>query len=111
MVLKYLMSAGAIAITVAATIPSARADYVLTGTIGIPASRDNSVGGKFSSYDISFFDPLTQLDYVADRSNAAVDIFSAVSDVFVGKLILLARNNLSHPNYPSTVIPRWEKPS
>jgi WD40 repeat protein len=85
MVLKSLASAGAIAITVAATIP-ARADYVLTDTIAIPASPDNSVGGKFSGYDISFFDPLTQLDYVADRSNAAVDIFSSVSNVYVGRI-------------------------
>jgi hypothetical protein len=85
MVLKYLMSAGAIAITVAATIP-ARPNYVLTGTIGIPASPDNSVGGKFATFDISFFDPLTQLDYVADRSNAAVDIFSAANNTFVGRI-------------------------
>jgi hypothetical protein len=74
MVLKYLVSAGAIAITVAATVP-ARADYVLTTTIAVPASPDNvQPGGVFSSFDISFFDPSTQLDYVADRSNAAVDI-------------------------------------
>jgi hypothetical protein len=29
-------------------------------------------GGKFATFDISFFDPATQLDYVADRSNASV---------------------------------------
>ena len=86
MVLKYLMSAGAIAITVAATIP-AQADYVLTGTIAVPTSADNvQPGGVFSSFDISFFDPLTQLDYVADRSNASVDIFSAQTNTFVGRI-------------------------
>jgi hypothetical protein len=86
MVLKYLMSAGAIAITVAATVP-ARADYVLTTTIPVPASPDNvQPGGVFSSFDISFFDPFTQLDYVADRSNASVDIFSAQTNTFVGRI-------------------------
>jgi hypothetical protein len=85
MVLKYLMSAGAIAITVAATIP-ARAAYVLTTTIAVPASADNSVGGNFVTFDISFFDPVTQLDYVADRSNAAVDIFSAKTNSFIGQI-------------------------
>ena len=86
MVLKNILSVGAIVITVAVTLSSARAAYVLTATINVPASPDNSVGGKFSSYDISYFDPLTQLDYVADRSNAAVDIFSAVSHAFVGRI-------------------------
>src|SRR5258705_1768287 len=86
MVLKHLLSTGAIVIAAAATIPTARADYVLTGTIAVPASPDNLQGGKFSSYDISYFDPVTQLDYVADRSNAAVDIFSAVSNVYVSRI-------------------------
>jgi hypothetical protein len=86
MVLKHLLSAGVIFITAAATTPSAQADYVLTGTIAVPASPNNSVGGVFSSYDISYFDPVTQLDYVADRSNAAVDIFSAVSNVYVSRI-------------------------
>jgi hypothetical protein len=54
--------------------------------IAIPASQDNSVGGKFVTYDISYFDPKTQLDYVADRSNASVDIFSAITDTFVGRI-------------------------
>src|ERR1035437_4974044 len=81
-----LMTAGAIAITVAATIPSAQAAYVLQDLIAVPASTDNSVGGRFVTYDISYFDPLTQLDYVADRSNAAVDIFSAINNSFVGRI-------------------------
>src|SRR5258708_39696690 len=85
MTLKTLATAGAIAITVAATIP-ARAAYVLSTTIAVPASADNSVGGNFVTFDISFFDPVTQLDYVADRSNAAVDIFSAKTNSFIGQI-------------------------
>ena len=36
-------------------------------------------GNPLNSFDISFFDPTTNADYVADRSNAAVDIFSGTS--------------------------------
>jgi hypothetical protein len=86
MTLKTFATASAIAITVAAAIPSAQAAYVLKDLIAVPASTDNSVGGKFVTFDISYFDPLTQLDYVADRSNAAVDIFSAINDSFVGRI-------------------------
>lgn len=60
--------------------------YSLLTTIAVPASPDNNVGGKFATYDISFFDPTTQLDYVADRSNAAVDIFSAMTNSYVGRI-------------------------
>jgi hypothetical protein len=64
----------------------ASAAYVLTGTIAVPSGADNNVGGKFVTYDISFFDPITQLDYVADRSNASIDIFSAATNSFVGRI-------------------------
>jgi WD40 repeat protein len=60
--------------------------YALSTLIPVPASAENSVGGAFATYDISFFDPLTQLDYVADRSNASVDIFSSASNTFVGRI-------------------------
>jgi len=51
--------------------------WVFKDTITVPASPSNTIGGKFAGFDISFFDPLTSLDYVADRSNAAVDVFAA----------------------------------
>ena len=35
-------------------------------------------GGAFSAFDISFADPVTGDIYIADRSNAAVDIFSGI---------------------------------
>ena len=62
------------------------AQYAFQTTIPVPPSPDNSVGGKFATYDISFFDPTSQLDYVADRSNASVDIFSAATNSFVGRI-------------------------
>jgi hypothetical protein len=70
-------------LAVAVTITPAQAAYVLETLIGVPASPDNNVGGTFSTFDISYFDPVTQLDYVADRSNAAVDVFSAKTNTFV----------------------------
>jgi PEP-CTERM motif-containing protein len=60
--------------------------YVLLTTIDVPASADNSVGGKFATYDIAYFDGTTQLMYLADRSNASVDIFSAKTNTFVGRI-------------------------
>ena len=61
----------------------ALATYQLTTIIQVPPSTLNQQGGKFVNFDISFFDPSTQLDYVADRSNASVDIFSAQNNTFV----------------------------
>jgi hypothetical protein len=67
-----------------ALLSPAQADtYQLTTIIQVPPSTLNQQGGKFVNFDISFFDPLTQLDYVADRSNASVDIFSAQNNTFV----------------------------
>lgn len=65
---------------------TAHAGYVLEQTIAVPPSPDNSVGGNFNTFDISFFDPATELDYVADRSNAAVDVFSGASETYVGRV-------------------------
>jgi len=83
--LKQRWMAG-MALALAAGFAAASPQYVLRTLISIPASQDNSVSGNFNTYDISFFDPVTQLDYVADRSNASVDIFSAVTNSFVGRI-------------------------
>lgn len=54
--------------------------------IAVPADGANvQTGGAFSSFDISYFDPVTGNDYVADRSNASVDIFSGSSLTFLGR--------------------------
>ena len=92
---RYLIAAGAAVISMAAATPSAQATYVLDTTIAVPASANNvQPGGVFSSFDISYFDPVTQLDYVADRSNASVDIFSAQTNTFVGRIGGTANLNL-----------------
>src|SRR6267154_4415517 len=60
--------------------------YSLLTTIPVPSDAANvQPGGAFTSFDISFFDPVTRLDYVADRSNASVDIFSGASQTFLGR--------------------------
>ena len=85
--MKHKLTAIA-AVTLGLTAVPALAQYALKTTIAIPPSTSNNVtpAGQFQSYDISFFDPTTQLDYVADRSNASIDVFSAKTDQFVGRI-------------------------
>ncbi len=60
--------------------------YSLLTTIAVPSDAANvQPGGAFTSFDISFFDPVTRLYYVADRSNASVDIFSGATLSFLGR--------------------------
>src|SRR6266436_9488960 len=62
--------------------------YHLLTTIPVPSSGPpgNVQGGAFTGYDIAYFDGTTQLMYLADRSNASVDIFSAATNSFVGRV-------------------------
>ena len=70
----------------------AHAIYQLVTEIPVQATQQNPfntgglLNGPLTSYDISFFDPNTQLDYVADRTNASVDIFSAATNTQVGSI-------------------------
>jgi hypothetical protein len=69
------VSGFALACGVMALPTPAHAIYQLITEIPVNANAAN----PFTTYDISFFDPKTQLDYVADRTNASVDVFSAGS--------------------------------
>ena len=86
---KYRHTAIA-ALVLAMTSAPTLAQYSLITTIQIPPSLDNTnpvnAGGRFTSYDIAFSDPTTQRIYLADRSNASVDIFSAATNTYVGRL-------------------------
>jgi len=55
--------------------------------IAVPAASGVNMqpGGAFSAFDISFADSVTGNVFVADRSNAAVDIFSGASLTFLGR--------------------------
>jgi hypothetical protein len=70
----------------AATAGPAIAGVTFETFIPVPASAVNvQPGGAFSSFDISFADPVTGNIYIADRSNASVDIFSGSSETFLGR--------------------------
>src|SRR6266403_3554616 len=77
--------AAAAALTLPA--PVARAQNLTFDTfIPVPAGAANfQPGGAFSSFDISFADPVTGNIFIADRSNASVDIFSGSSLTFLGR--------------------------
>jgi hypothetical protein len=49
----------------------------------VPVSKANNTAGAMYVVDISFVDQVTQTFYVADRSNAAVDVVDAVSGKFL----------------------------
>lgn len=85
-VTKSVALAGAVAM--AATAGPALAGPMVTFDtfISVPADTANvQAGGAFSAFDISFADPVTGDIFIADRSNAAVDIFSGSSLTFLGR--------------------------
>ncbi len=51
----------------------------LRGVIAVP-------GNPLAAYDISWVDQATQMYYLADRSNAGVDIINARNNTFVGRV-------------------------
>ena len=66
--------------------PAVADDLTLQAFIPVPADAANvQPGGAFSSFDISFADPATGNIFIADRSNASVDIFSGSSLTFLGR--------------------------
>ena len=75
-------------IALAATAgPAAATPMVAFDTfIPVPADTANvQPGGAFSAFDISYADPVTGDIFIADRSNAAVDIFSASTLSLIGR--------------------------
>jgi hypothetical protein len=66
--------------------PAVAGPLTLLTEIAVPADAANvQPGGAFSSFDISFADPVTGNIFIADRSNASVDIFSGSSLTFLGR--------------------------
>ena len=82
-----LASAAVVGLWLGVAPGSAVADTLTFLTfIPVPADSANvQPGGAFSSFDISFADPVTGNVYIADRSNASVDIFSGASLTFLGR--------------------------
>ena len=85
--LPTLGLAGVVAMAATAG-PAVADDLILQTFIPVPADAANvQPGGAFSSFDISFADPVTGNIFIADRSNASVDIFSGSSLTFLGRAI------------------------
>jgi hypothetical protein len=86
--MRYLHSAalaGVIALAATAS-PAVAVPLGLLTYIPVPTDAANvQPGGAFSSFDISFADPVTGNIFIADRSNASVDIFSGSSLTFLGR--------------------------
>src|SRR5438445_8300908 len=112
------------------TFKSLRASTFLAGMIGMAAAAgpaaaqvDNTnpilvpvvpgdpfvnASGKFSAFDISFADSVTGDIFIADRSNAGVDIFSGSGLTQIGRALgfagvqppppAAANNNISGPD-------------
>ncbi len=77
---------GAVALATAAG-PAAAAVVAFDTFIPVPADTTVNMqpSGAFSAFDISYADPVTGDVYIADRSNAAVDIFSGTSLSLIGR--------------------------
>jgi len=60
-------------------------NYGLVGTVGLPVSSVNNQGGNFTAFDIGYVDPLTGYYYIADRSNASVDIINGATNMVLGQ--------------------------
>jgi hypothetical protein len=72
-------------------------------SIPVPGSATNTTGGKMYVYDISWLDPKTQRFYLADRSNAVIDVVDAKRGVFVKQISggfkgFTGSNDTSGPN-------------
>src|SRR5436190_22338046 len=74
---RTLALASVAAVAAATAGPAGAQQLTLLTYIPVPAGTANvQPGGAFSSFDISYADPVTGNIFIADRSNASVDIFS-----------------------------------
>src|SRR6202048_2215544 len=58
----------------------------LLTTVPIPGTKANTTGGKMYVFDISFVDQTTQTYYLADRSNAVVDVVNAKTSQLISQI-------------------------
>jgi hypothetical protein len=59
---------------------------ILLKTIPIPGTAANVTNGNLYAWDISWVDQATQTYYLADRSNAVVDVVDAKTASFIGQI-------------------------
>src|SRR5260370_18893350 len=58
----------------------------LLKVIPVPGTNANVTNGKLYSFDISWVDQETQTYYLADRSNAVIDVVDAKTGTFAGQI-------------------------
>jgi hypothetical protein len=58
----------------------------LLTTVPIPGTKANTTGGNMYVFDISFVDQTTQTYYLADRSNAVVDVVDARTNTLISQI-------------------------
>ena len=58
----------------------------LLTTVPIPGTKANTTFGKMYVFDISFVDQTTQTYYLADRSNAVVDVVNAKTSQLISQI-------------------------
>jgi hypothetical protein len=58
----------------------------LLTTVPIPGTKANTTAGKMYVFDISFVDQTTQTYYLADRSNAVVDVVNAKTNQLISQI-------------------------
>src|ERR1700680_4837437 len=58
----------------------------LLETVPFPGTAANTTGGKMYVFDISWVDQGSQTYYLADRSNAVIDIVDAKTDTLLAQL-------------------------
>lgn len=80
---RSLLLAGT-ALVAAVSTAAAGPIYSFLQTIPVPATPENTDGGAFTAFDISFADS-TGYVYIADRSNAAVDIINGATNTVVAQ--------------------------
>src|SRR5262245_3755465 len=101
--LAGMLGASALWVGVATADESRNGEAVrLVTTIPIPGSMTNP-SGKMFVFDISWVDPSTQRYYLADRSNAVIDVVDAKNDVFITQIAagfagFTGSNDTSGPN-------------
>ena len=88
--MQTIAQVGAAAALFAVGVGSASAqpvNYTLQSLISIPQTAANvQPGGGFTSFDIGYFDPGSRNYFLADRSNASVDIISGSTLNVVGQV-------------------------
>lgn len=95
---------GALTALAAAYPAAATPAYGYLTTISVPGA-DGKTAAPFSGYDLSVFDPSSQLYYLTDRTNKGIDVFSAATNTYVSRIGagLFAgtqggNNNIAGPN-------------